>query len=56
MNAAIWWIRRDLRLADNQALNAALNHAKLVTAVSDLSSNSTFFDLVRGPFTPKEQG
>jgi len=27
MTTAIWWIRRDLRLADNQALTAALNHA-----------------------------
>ncbi|MBN1135905.1 MAG: deoxyribodipyrimidine photo-lyase [Anaerolineae bacterium] len=24
MTASIWWVRRDLRLADNQALNAAL--------------------------------
>jgi len=27
MTAAIWWIRRDLRLTDNQALHAALNHS-----------------------------
>lgn len=25
---AIWWVRRDLRLADNQALGAALSYAK----------------------------
>ncbi len=30
MTAAIWWIRRDLRLTDNQALRAALNHADQV--------------------------
>ncbi len=28
MTAAIWWIRRDLRLADNQALASALSHAE----------------------------
>lgn len=27
MNIAIWWIRRDLRLTDNEALTAALNNA-----------------------------
>ena len=27
MSLAIWWIRRDLRLSDNQALSAALRHA-----------------------------
>jgi deoxyribodipyrimidine photo-lyase len=26
MNTAIWWVRRDLRLNDNQALHAALAH------------------------------
>jgi len=30
MQTAIWWIRRDLRLADNQALNAALSQADQV--------------------------
>ena len=30
MRTAIWWIRRDLRLADNQALNAALVDADQV--------------------------
>ncbi len=25
MTTAIWWVRRDLRLADNQALAAALD-------------------------------
>ncbi|MCB9496889.1 MAG: deoxyribodipyrimidine photo-lyase [Fibrobacteria bacterium] len=28
--AAIWWVRRDLRLADNPALAAALEHARAV--------------------------
>lgn len=27
MSCAVWWIRRDLRLADNQALHAALRHS-----------------------------
>ncbi len=31
--AAIWWIRRDLRLADNDALAAALAHARRVVPV-----------------------
>jgi deoxyribodipyrimidine photo-lyase len=30
MPAALWWIRRDLRLADNQALRAALQHGDVV--------------------------
>jgi len=30
MTPAIWWIRRDLRLSDNQALIAALAHAEQV--------------------------
>jgi deoxyribodipyrimidine photo-lyase len=30
MTTAIWWIRRDLRLTDNQALHAALAHAEHV--------------------------
>jgi deoxyribodipyrimidine photo-lyase len=29
----LWWIRRDLRLSDNQALNAALAQAELVVPV-----------------------
>ncbi len=28
MNAAIWWVRRDLRLSDNSALSAALDRAE----------------------------
>jgi deoxyribodipyrimidine photo-lyase len=33
MNTAIWWIRRDLRLHDNQALAAALRQAEVVVPV-----------------------
>ena len=33
MNTALWWIRRDLRLVDNQALAAALDHAEAVIPV-----------------------
>jgi deoxyribodipyrimidine photo-lyase len=33
MSTAIWWIRRDLRLNDNQALAAALKHADEVLPV-----------------------
>lgn len=33
MTTAIWWIRRDLRLTDNQALAAALAHADQVVPV-----------------------
>lgn len=33
MRTAIWWIRRDLRLTDNQALGAALARAERVIPV-----------------------
>ena len=33
MSTAIWWVRRDLRLADNQALSAALSTAEQVLPV-----------------------
>ncbi|NLI41171.1 MAG: deoxyribodipyrimidine photo-lyase, partial [Caldisericales bacterium] len=33
MKTAIWWIRRDLRLADNQALAEALRQAEVVVPV-----------------------
>lgn len=33
MDRAIWWIRRDLRLSDNQALAEALRHANTVIPV-----------------------
>ncbi len=33
MSTAIWWIRRDLRLSDNQALSAAMDHSRVVLPV-----------------------
>jgi len=33
MTSAIWWIRRDLRIGDNQALTAALLHSDSVIPV-----------------------
>jgi len=33
MNTTIWWIRRDLRLSDNQALHAALTQSRYVLPV-----------------------
>ena len=33
MERVLWWARRDLRLADNRALNAALNQAEQVVPV-----------------------
>jgi deoxyribodipyrimidine photo-lyase len=33
MQTAVWWIRRDLRLTDNQALASALEQAKSVLPV-----------------------
>ncbi|MGC9394660.1 MAG: cryptochrome/photolyase family protein [Anaerolineae bacterium] len=33
MHTAIWWIRRDLRLSDNQALHAALTQSRYVLPV-----------------------
>jgi deoxyribodipyrimidine photo-lyase len=38
MNSAIWWIRRDLRLTDNQALQSALEHADQIVPVFVLDS------------------
>ena len=33
MSTAIWWVRRDLRLTDNQALTAALQHGENIVPV-----------------------
>jgi deoxyribodipyrimidine photo-lyase len=41
MATAIWWVRRDLRLYDNQALDAALSSAEQVVPVF---INDPFFD------------
>ncbi len=38
MTVALWWIRRDLRLRDNPALEAALKHADQVVPVFILDS------------------
>lgn len=39
MKSAIWWIRRDLRLSDNQALASALDQADVVYPVYILDPN-----------------
>ena len=39
MNTAIWWIRRDLRIRDNLALEMALNSADEVIPLFILDSN-----------------
>lgn len=39
MNLAIWWIRRDLRLTDNQALQSALDFGDRLIPIFILDSN-----------------
>jgi deoxyribodipyrimidine photo-lyase len=46
MNSVIWWIRRDLRLSDNQALQAALKQADVVIPVFVLDPK-----LLNSPYT-----
>ena len=46
MSTTLWWIRRDLRLADNQALHAALAHGEQVAPVFILDPA-----LLASPFT-----
>ncbi len=46
MDLAIWWLRRDLRLFDNQALQASLNSASQVLPVFILDPH-----LVNAPYT-----
>jgi deoxyribodipyrimidine photo-lyase len=41
MTTAMWWIRRDLRLSDNQALGAALAHGEQVLPVFILDPELT---------------
>ena len=48
MDRAIWWIRRDLRLSDNQALAEALNQANTVIPVFILDPGLLASDFV-GP-------
>ena len=53
MKTAIWWICRDLRLTDNQALIAALAHADRVVPVFILDPAllaSPYLSLTRLPF------
>jgi deoxyribodipyrimidine photo-lyase len=50
MRSVIWWIRRDLRLGDNQALSAALNQAEVVTPVFILDPK-----LLRSHFTSQQR-
>ena len=45
MITAIWWIRRDLRLADNQTLTAALEYANQIIPVFILIGTSAEFIL-----------
>ena len=52
-SSAIWWVRRDLRLSDNQALAAALAAAPVVVPVYILDPqllNSRFNSLRRTAF------
>jgi len=39
MSVAIWWVRRDLRLTDNQALAEALRRAETVVPTFVLDSS-----------------
>jgi len=53
LSTAIWWIRRDLRLSDNQALAAALTHSEQVVPVFILDPgllNSAYNSQVREAF------
>jgi deoxyribodipyrimidine photo-lyase len=50
MNRAIWWIRRDLRLEDNQALATALKKAEVVIPVFILDPN-----LLDSPYTSQQR-
>lgn len=50
MRIVIWWIRRDLRLSDNQALAAALNQADVVIPVFILDPK-----LLTSPYTGQQR-
>ena len=50
MSTAIWWIRRDLRLSDNQALAAALTQAEVVIPVFILDPK-----LLASPYTSQQR-
>jgi deoxyribodipyrimidine photo-lyase len=50
MKTALWWIRRDLRLGDNQALTAALSRADQVLPVFVLDP-----ELLKSPYVGKKR-
>ena len=50
MDSAIWWIRRDLRLGDNQAMTAALQSARCILPVFVLDPK-----LVASPWTGEKR-
>jgi deoxyribodipyrimidine photo-lyase len=50
MKTAIWWIRRDLRLSDNQALTAALEQGNKVVPVFILDQR-----LLRSPYASQKR-
>jgi deoxyribodipyrimidine photo-lyase len=50
MTTAIWWIRRDLRLSDNQALTSALSQAEVVIPVFILDPK-----LLASPYTSQQR-
>jgi deoxyribodipyrimidine photo-lyase len=50
MTIAIWWIRRDLRLSDNQALTEALGQAEVVIPVFILDPK-----LLASPYTSQQR-
>ncbi|HEV2403868.1 MAG TPA: deoxyribodipyrimidine photo-lyase, partial [Ktedonobacterales bacterium] len=49
MSRAIWWIRRDLRLEDNTALDAALAHADEVIPLFILDDRLLVSARLSGP-------
>jgi deoxyribodipyrimidine photo-lyase len=49
-STAIWWIRRDLRLSDNQALQAALAHAAQIVPLFVLDPR-----LLRSPYVGEKR-
>ena len=50
MSTAIWWIRRDLRLSDNQALTAALEQAQTIIPLFIIDPK-----LVNSPYSSQER-
>jgi deoxyribodipyrimidine photo-lyase len=50
MSTTIWWVRRDLRLTDNQALSAGLNHGEQILPVFILDER-----LLRSQYASKKR-